>query len=198
MSDFKTEFFNLESLRNTVLSRIGEYMMLPEKLDTLSSAVSKMGSARAADFKIVLPSLKTRVNDQLTAALKLKDDLFKFKDTVEKNPALKKVIAGEISVLSFSLQTVAGLFNKKTDVNEYKDYLATALALSKKASKMVSSMEGLKAEIKNVETAITNNLKLNPIVEEPPTWQSKGALYLGVGIVALGAGVAYFKHKKNK
>ena len=198
MSDFKSEFFNLESLRNTILARVGEYMMLPAQIDAMTATAAKMTSAASKDYRIVLPSLKDRVNKQLTAALALKDELFAFSDKVQKNPELAKVIAGQVSLLSFSMKTVAGLFNKSTDVNAYKDYLATALALSKKGTKMVTDMEGLKAEVANVQTAITNNLKLNPIIKEPSTWQSKGALYLGLGIVALGAGTAYLRHKKGK
>lgn len=194
MSDFKTEFFNLEAMRNTVLSRVGEYLQLPAKLDAMAAVVEKMNNPRKEDFKIVLPSLKQRVNQKITESLALKDALFGFKDKVEKNPELAKVIKGDVGVLQFA---ATALFGKKTDVNAYKDYLGEALSLSKRSAKIIKEMEMLKAEILNVETGIKNNVKVNPLPEEPVrTGLNKNALYVAGGAIALLAGMSYFRRKK--
>jgi hypothetical protein len=196
MSDFKTEFFNLEAMRNTVMARLGDYLQLPQKIDNMNAVVAKMTSASAADFKIVLPSLKTRVNAQIVAAMALKDKLFAFTDKVQANPELKKVITGDVGILEFA---VTSLFGKKTDINQYKDYLTEALDLSKKSAALIKTMEMLKAEIENVQSAITNNVKLHPLEEpvaEPKTWQTKGAMILG-GLVLAGLAVhSAYKSRK--
>ena len=196
MADFKSEFFNLEKMRNQVMDRIGDYLKLPSKIDTMEATVKRMTSARAADFKMVLPSLKKRVNDQLTASLVLKDKLFAFTDKVQANPELSKVLKGEVGIAEFS---IGAIFGKKTDLNLYKDYLTEALKLSKSATSTVKSMEMLKAEIDNVESGIKNNQVGNPLppVEEPKPWQAKGALYLAGGVAAVLAANAWWKSRRK-
>jgi hypothetical protein len=197
MADFKSEFFNLERVRNTLMSRIGEYLMLPKKLDDLTDTVNRMTNPRKEDFKIVLPSLKTRVNDKITQSLALKDSLFTYMDKVQKNAELQKVLTGQVGIVQFAMNTILG---PKTDVKLYTDYLNEAVKLSAKTTKMVKDMEMLKDEITNVEKAIKNNLVMNPLtteVPEPKNWLTSSSKWIAIGGVTLLAGIAILKNKKK-
>jgi hypothetical protein len=197
MADFKSEFFNLEKMRNTVLARVGEYLQLPAKIDAMQALVDRMTGPRAADFKVVLPSLKKRVNDMITASLLLKDQMFAFSDAVQKDPEVSKVIKGEVGLVEFAMTS---LFKSKTDINSYKGYLATAVDLSKRATKMINNMEMLKAEIANVELGIKNANIANPLPPpsaEPKTWQTKGAMLVAGGVVAALAAHSWWKSRRN-
>ena len=156
--DFKSYYFDTIRLRNELMARLGEYLTMPKKLDDLETKNDAMLKSISADVKanaltlaLRLKAARKTVEAEITSTQKLANDVLAFKDTVEKNPDLSKLITGDTGIATFAINA---LLNQT--LTSYKPFLDKIIEYSKASLAAVKNYESINSTVKTLEKNIND------------------------------------------